>query len=189
MAQNGIEVAKQEIDDAPNSLDQVDHAHSRMENLIDDVLTLARQGDRVVDAEWVEMSDLVEECWRNVDTRQASLNLPGEFEVYADRTKLKQLVENLLRNAVEHAGQNTTIEIGETRDGFYVADDGEGIPPQDRENIFDPGYSTQLRGTGFGLSIVRDVAGAHGWSIDVTESHQGGAKFKFTEIEKSKTDQ
>jgi len=63
--------------------------------------------------------------------------------------------------------------------GFYVADDGPGIPPDDRERIFDHGYSTAAEGTGFGLAIVQQVVRAHGWTITVTESADGGARFEI----------
>ena len=68
-------------------------------------------------------------------------------------------------------------------DGFYVEDDGPGIPEENRTDIFDSGYSTTGEGTGFGLSIVKRVAEAHGWDITVTESEVGGARFEITGVE------
>ncbi len=62
-------------------------------------------------------------------------------------------------------------------DGFYVEDDGPGIPPDERERVFESGYSS-AGGSGFGLAIVRDVADAHGWSITVGEGRNGGARFE-----------
>jgi signal transduction histidine kinase len=69
-------------------------------------------------------------------------------------------------------------------DGFYVADTGPGIPESERADIFEAGYSTNDGGTGFGLRIVEQIAGAHGWEITVTESEQGGARFEFTGVER-----
>ena len=70
-------------------------------------------------------------------------------------------------------------------EGFYVADTGPGIPPSDREDVFEAGYSTSEDGTGFGLRIVGQIADAHGWEITVTESEngEGGARFEFTGVE------
>ncbi len=69
---------------------------------------------------------------------------------------------------------------GETDvDGFYVADDGPGISPEDRDQVFESGYTTADHGTGFGLTIVEQIADAHDWTIDVTESADGGARFEF----------
>jgi PAS domain S-box-containing protein len=64
-------------------------------------------------------------------------------------------------------------------DGFYVADDGPGIPERERERVLESGYTTRRQGTGLGLSIVQQIAAAHGWSVDVTESAEGGARFEF----------
>ena len=63
--------------------------------------------------------------------------------------------------------------------GFYVADDGPGIPAAERESILEFGVSTATDGTGIGLGVVRDIAAAHGWSLTVTESETGGARFEF----------
>ncbi|WP_254764388.1 histidine kinase N-terminal 7TM domain-containing protein [Natrinema marinum] len=65
--------------------------------------------------------------------------------------------------------------------GFYVADDGRGLP--DDEKIFEQGYTTNEDGTGFGLSIVEQIATAHNWTIDATESEDGGARFELTGVE------
>ena len=63
--------------------------------------------------------------------------------------------------------------------GFYVEDDGDGIPPEIRDRIFDYGFSGG-GGTGFGLSIVADFVAAHGWEILASESEAGGARFEVT---------
>lgn len=73
-----------------------------------------------------------------------------------------------------------TVRVGELDDpgGFYVADDGSGIDPDQRERIFDDGYTTSQSGTGLGLAIVENIAAAHGWAVRVTESAEGGARFE-----------
>jgi PAS domain S-box-containing protein len=67
--------------------------------------------------------------------------------------------------------------------GFFVEDDGRGIPEDVREEVFSPGYSTASSGTGFGLNIVQELVEAHGWEIAVTESAAGGARFEITGVE------
>jgi len=62
-------------------------------------------------------------------------------------------------------------------DGFYVADDGSGIPADRRDRVFEPGYSTDEHGTGLGLAIVTRIVARHGWSISATTSSAGGARF------------
>jgi signal transduction histidine kinase len=66
--------------------------------------------------------------------------------------------------------------------GFFVADDGEGIPESDYDAVFQAGYSSTTEGTGFGLKIVRDTVEAHGWEIRVTDSTEGGARSEITEV-------
>ncbi len=72
---------------------------------------------------------------------------------------------------------------GELDTGFFVEDDGPGVDPEDRDQIFDAGYSTKTKGTGFGLSIVREIVNAHDWTIRVTEGEDGGARFEITGVE------
>jgi signal transduction histidine kinase len=93
------------------------------------------------------------------------------------------LLENLLGNALRHGGADVTVAVGSLDDGFYVADDGPGIPEADRDAVFDSGYSTAAEGTGVGLAIVQQVVDAHDWSISVTESETGGTRFEITGVE------
>ena len=71
------------------------------------------------------------------------------------------------------------------RGGFFVEDDGDGIPKDEYDDVFSHGYTTNVDGTGFGLSIVEDVVEAHDWTITITESHEGGARFEITGVEVS----
>lgn len=114
------------------------------------------------------------------------LDANANGEVRADPSRLQQLVENLVRNAVEHGGDDVTVTIGETDDGdgFYIADDGTGIPETMRAQVFQNGFSTIADGTGFGLAIVKEIADAHGWTMEVTESQSGGARFEITGVER-----
>jgi len=87
---------------------------------------------------------------------------------------------------VEHGGEEITITVGRIDDGttgFYVADDGQGIPTDRREVVFRPGYSSDEHGTGLGLAIVRRIADVHGWSVSVTDAAGGGARFEFVDVE------
>jgi PAS domain S-box-containing protein len=174
----------------PRHFERCEDAVERMEALVEDLLTLAREGKTVQESESVELAALVEECWTTVDTEDATLVAETELTVEADRSRLRQLLENLLGNAVVHGGDDVTVTVGDvdgrrTDDGrgFYVADDGAGIPESEREQVFESGYTTSATGTGFGLDIVERVADAHGWSVTVTESSRGGARFEITAVE------
>lgn len=103
--------------------------------------------------------------------------------ILADRSRLRQLLENLFRNAVEHGGDDVTVTVGELDHGFYVEDDGPGIPEEDREEVFETGYSTSDEGTGLGLCIVKEIIEAHDWEIRVIEGTDGGVRFEITGVE------
>jgi PAS domain S-box-containing protein len=182
VASGRLELAQSECDS--DSLDEVAQAHDRMMTLIENLLTLAREGDTVDDPEPVELRSFFENCWGNVATPAATLVVDVDATVAADPNRLKQLVENLYRNAVEHGSRSgddgVAVTVGELANGFYVANDGPGIPPEERENVFEAGYSTPESGTGFGLRIAAQVAEAHGWTIRVTDSESGGARFEVT---------
>jgi signal transduction histidine kinase len=155
----------------------------RMERLLDDLLALARQGEAAIEPEAVTLARAVEQSWDTTKTADATLVVDTDRVVRADESQLRQLLSNLFRNAIEHGGKAVTVTVGSLEDGFYVADDGSGIPPEKREYVFDAGYTTARDGTGFGLLIVERVAQAHGWSVAVTDSRDGGARFEFTDVE------
>jgi PAS domain S-box-containing protein len=156
----------------------------RMETLITDLLELAKQGNRVETTESTVLANICTRCWETVETGAARLDVTDGYTITADQGRLKQLLENLFRNAIEHGGDDVTVSVGPLPDaaGFYVADDGSGIPADERETVFEHGYTTATRGTGFGLSIVKEIARAHGWKITVTESESGGARFEITGV-------
>jgi len=181
VAKSYAELAHEECDS--EYLENVLHAHDRMEALIEDLLALARSGRQLHGREPIDLGRLATNCWRNVVTGEAQLVTDVDRELRGDRSRVQQLLENLMRNAVDHAGEDVRVTIGETDDGFYVEDDGAGIAPEAREEIFDAGYSTAEEGTGFGLSIVEQVADAHGWDVTVTEGPDSGARFEITGVE------
>lgn len=180
VAQGRLELAQEECDS--DQLDSVEQAHERMSSLIADLLTLAREGNEVGDLEPIALRKLVEQCWQNVDAADASILIEVDRTIQADRSRLRQLLENLMRNAIEHGGKDVTVSVGALDDGFYIEDNGAGIPESDWKTVFETGYSTSREGTGFGLSIVKRVADAHQWEISVTEGSEGGARFEITDV-------
>ncbi|MEA1931791.1 MAG: ATP-binding protein [Euryarchaeota archaeon] len=178
IAQGNIDLARETGEDEP--LDTVKTALDRMEELIEDLLSLARQGKPIDETDRVSLADVVRSCWEMVDVADAELVVDGDSELDADRDRLQQLFENLFRNAVEHGGEDVTISVGPLdAGGFYVEDNGPGIPDDKHHEIFESGYTTSRQGTGFGLSIVSEIVDAHGWSITVTNGETGGARFEI----------
>ncbi|ELZ84565.1 multi-sensor signal transduction histidine kinase [Haloferax elongans ATCC BAA-1513] len=179
VAQGWVALARDDNDS--ESLAKVTQAHERMELLIENLLTLARSGNAISETKPVNIAELAHTCWQTVETADATLTVDTDLTVHADPARLQELVENVLRNAIDHGGEDVTITIGTLGDdrGFYIADDGGGIPLEAKEQIFESGYSTGQDGTGLGLAIVAEIATAHGWRIGVTDSGEGGARFEF----------
>ncbi|WP_435074721.1 ATP-binding protein [Halorubrum sp. HHNYT27] len=178
--------------EVPPELDTVARSLDRIGALVEDMLTLARQGTAIDETEAVSLSALAEECWANVDTADAELAVVGDVALRADRSRLRQALENLFANAVTHGGPDVRVEIGELDGtsgdaGFYVADDGPGISAEVRDQAFDARVSTDEDGTGFGLKIVAEVADAHGWSVEIVDAPDGGARFEFRGVEPADT--
>jgi signal transduction histidine kinase len=177
VASGRVQILREERDD--DHLAVVDDALARMETLIDDLLSLARQGEPVDDPSPVALEPIATQAWGMVQSEGADLVVESDADLLADPDRLQQLFENLFRNSLEH-GDSSTVRVGRLDDGpgFFVADDGTGIPAADREEIFEFGYTTVEDGTGFGLAIVAEIVDAHGWEIAVTESEDGGARFE-----------
>lgn len=161
------------------SIDKVEQSLDRMEAIIEDVLTLARHGESIGETEPVSLDAHGERAWSHVDTAEATLVVDCDRTIDADPDRLLQLFENLFRNAVEHGREDVTVTVGTDGSSFYVADDGPGIPEDEREKVLDSGYTTAQNGTGFGLAIVTQIAQAHDWTVTVTESAAGGARFEI----------
>jgi PAS domain S-box-containing protein len=176
---------------------EAETSHERMETLIDDILSMAREGDAVEEPEPVVVAAVARDAWGNVSSKNATLETTATAEsttVLADHDRLQRAFENLLRNSVDHGGPGVTITVGcETGDDspfvdpsartIYVADDGPGIPESDREAVLEQGYTTDETGTGFGLAIVGEIAEAHGWTVRVEESVDGGARIVLAGVE------
>jgi len=175
-----LEVARDDVDS--EHLDAIARASARMDTLIDDLLTLARHDAAVGRTEPVDLTTLTESCWRTVATDDATLAIDVGRTVEADPERLRRLLGNLIRNAVEHGGDEVTVTVGELETGFYVADDGPGIPTDNQADVFEPGYSNAEAGRGIGLSIVEQIAEAHGWDVRVTDASEGGARVEITGV-------
>jgi len=179
----------------PENEDQiavVQDALERMERLIDDGLEMVL-GDELADSETASFEDLANRCWSVIDAGDASLVVTEDFLVTGDTSRIQQLLKNLFRNSIEHGGPSPAIRVGPIEQihlatragtdagytGFFVEDDGPGIPEDRREEIFELGVS-KGDGTGYGLAIVREIVEAHGWQIHVTAGADGGARFEIT---------
>jgi len=184
-----------EGEELQSALDRIERANRRIEEILADLSALSksdRQGatlpDEVLDALDVgvsstELAPLVENVWQVDGTEEATLDVavPEGTELRAEAETARPLVENLLKNAVDHGGDDVTVRVGTTGRGFYVADDGPGIPDSERDRVLEPGYTTSEEGTGTGLAIVRETVEQQQWDLDIGESDVGGARFDIVD--------
>ncbi|MFW5950198.1 MAG: GAF domain-containing sensor histidine kinase [archaeon] len=181
VAAGHLELAASECE--TEHVEEVSRSLTRMEDLIDDLLILARQGESISELEPVSLDSVVEDGWSNVAVGDARIRSESPGRIQADRDRLLQLFENLFRNAIEHAGETVTVSVGPLDTGFFVEDDGSGIDPGQQEHVFETGVTTKDEGTGMGLSIVRQIVNAHGWEVRLTDGRDGGARFEITGVE------
>jgi len=173
----------QEMTDAEH-LDHVERSLHRIETLVEDVLTLARDGNRITEPEPVDLEAILKRAWQPVKTDESTLVVEDDFgRVLSDENRLLEIFEELFENSVKHVGPDVTVRVGRTEDGIYVADDGPGIPESEREDVIEYGYTTTEEGTGFGLTIVEQITTAHGWSVSLSESDEGGVRVDFSDVD------
>ncbi|MDZ5811383.1 PAS domain-containing protein [Halorubrum sp. AD140] len=177
-----MEMARLEGDTEP--LERGERAVDRIDQLVSELLTLARQGSGIDEPTEFALDGVVRDAWTTAGDADATLVLVGDARVYGDRGRLRQALENLFRNSVEHgstgsrtssgdsvehaapeADDGLTVVVSATDAGFLVADDGPGIPADRREEVFEPGVTTSADGTGYGLDIVREIVESHGWTV------------------------
>jgi signal transduction histidine kinase len=164
----------------------------RMTRLTEDLLLLAHTDEtRLVQREPIDLSPLLEDLLASVEPtaeRAFGLDLNGTTGVLnADRDRVAQALRNLLRNAIEQTQPGGRVELGardagEGRVRIWVDDDGPGIPPEERERVFDRFHRAdsardrRAGGTGLGLAIVAAIVTAHGGTVWATAAPLGGAR-------------
>ena len=185
VAEGYVDLARETGDTA--SLEKAADALGRMDELVGDLLSLAREGRSVGETESVSLADVAREAWESVDTAGATLDVETDTTLEANRTRLRELLENVFRNSVEHGRDSPdeplSVRVGaRTRGpgpaGFYVEDDGDGLP-DDADRVFESGFTTDESGTGLGLAISERIAEAHGWTARALNGEDGGARFEF----------
>ena len=188
------ELARQTGDE--KHFDVIDSTADRMSTFLDELLTLS-------DTQPIALSTVIGETLSDTDSQELSVDVQTAAVVMADRVRLAQLFDNLLRNAVEHGstgnqnslrsgdalthgsadGSAVHVEIGPLPDGFYIEDDGPGIPETVHKSLFEYGETSSTDGSGFGLGIVQDIVVGHDWEIQATDGATGGARFEITGVE------
>ncbi len=183
VAHSYLDLAEQTGD--TGQFQRVRDALERMDALIEDLLVATRESDSATETDTIHIHALATDCWDLVPTEAGTVIVETDAAIVGDKRRVQQLFSNLFRNAVEHGRPEVTVRVGTLADqlGFFIEDDGRGIPPEQRPQIFEDCFSTSEEGTGLGLTIVQQVVEAHNWEITVTESDAGGARFEITGVE------
>lgn len=171
-AQSGDEAAFEEVDMALN----------RIEEMIDILLILARGKDSEINPESVSLGETATDVWSNLDVPSDWLDVETDTVLNVEAHHLQHILENLFENAIKHGGDTVAVRVGRLEDGFYVADDGPGVPEAERDHVFEAGYTTDTNGIGLGLTFIAQLAEAYDWDCMIAESAVGGARFEFRNI-------
>jgi PAS domain S-box-containing protein len=191
-----IEMARLREETEP--LERGERAVDRIDRLVSELLTLARQGTGMDEPTEFALAGVARDAWETAadGDERAELAVAGNARVYGDRGRMRQAFENLFRNAAEHATPDRsetasdsvaaasepaasapddalTVLVTATDEGFLVADDGAGIDPEARDSVFESGFTTRADGTGYGLDIVREVVESHGWRVELRREADG----------------
>jgi two-component system OmpR family sensor kinase len=171
---------------------RIEEEATRMGVLVEDLLTLARL-DQVADVPHVEVDvsrlvgDAVDDARATAPEREITSHADGPATVMGDAHQLRQVLGNLIRNALVHTPAGTPIEIGVARDGpdvrLEVRDHGPGLPTDDATDLFERFWRSEggrergRAGAGLGLAIVAGIVDAHGGRVDAANAADGGASF------------
>jgi signal transduction histidine kinase len=165
------------------NLRAVADAVSRATDIVENLLVLARSRD-VAAGETVALDEAVADAWSDVDASDDRLWVdPAVGSVRCEPGLLRQLLVNLLSNAVSHGDPGCEVRVLALPDGFAVENDGDPVPVASRSAVFEPGRSGDHNGTGLGLAVVDRIAGAHGWSVAAAESPAGDPRFEVTGVD------
>jgi two-component system OmpR family sensor kinase len=184
--------AAKEPEDTEKAMRRIEEEAQRMGVLVEDLLMLARL-DEVQEAEREEVdlavltADAVDDARATAPDRDIDLELDGTAPVSGEPDRLRQVLANLLRNALVHTPAGTPIEVSVTHVGdrarLEVRDHGPGLPTDHPEHLFERfwraegGRERGRGGAGLGLAIVAAIVDAHGGEVSAGNAPDGGARF------------
>ncbi len=157
---------------------------AEMEHMLDEYLDFVR-GAGGEEPQFVDLSELLAEICEDASLKDTAVSLktPGPLHARVRRQAMKRCIANLVENATAHA---KTVQVSVERQGgtitIAVDDDGPGIPPDQREDVFRPfvrldqSRNPNTGGVGLGLTIARDIARSHGGDVTLSESPLGGLR-------------
>jgi len=179
-ARGYTELAAESVSDPESEyLETVLESLDRMDTLITETLSLAREGVDVGKREPVRLSVVTQRAWETVAPQAATLVVDNDRVIQADESQLRQLFKSLFHNVDEHCGSGVSVTVEGTPDGFAVEDTGSGLPDKIADSLFGGDYGQGQRG--LGLLIIEQVASGHGWNGTV-ETSDTGTRFEFSGV-------
>ncbi|MFC6721676.1 sensor histidine kinase [Halobacteriaceae archaeon SHR40] len=168
LAAGRLDLVKMECDS--EHIEHVENGLQQIDELADEGTTFVTVGRGVSERDTLSLEEIGRDCWRYASTQRGTLDIEAAT-IEADPERLRRILNELIGNTFAHTEGPVTVEIGhlENAAGFYVADDGAGIPEEDREYVFDRGYTTVSDRDGNGLAIVEEIVKAHGWAIHLAD--------------------
>ena len=134
------------------------------------------------------VNEVVRALAYDIEEKKIKLETKGEpMTIEADEQLLRQALFNLVLNAIQAVGENGRIQImtekiSASEATVKVGDDGPGVPPERRQEIFKPYFTTNQKGTGLGLAVVQQIVLTHGWEIECLANEPKGALFCITHL-------
>jgi signal transduction histidine kinase len=173
--------------------EKVEDAHDRMQEMVDVLLITVRGAGGAIDYQQVAIAHTAQGAWTDAteaaQRKTATLDVATAQTIRADPVHVEHLLRNLFRNSFEHGDEGLTVRVGALRDGFYVEDDGPGIPEDVRDDVVEAGFTTKAGGIGLGLTFVAQLVELYEWNWRITESEAGGARFEFTGVDLVSTEE
>ncbi len=151
----------------------------RASDIAGELLSMTGDEARATQPTTSDIRTVATTVWETVETGDLDLEVRGSRTVEADESQLRHVFENCIRNVVDHADA-TCVRIGATSNGFFVEDDGVGIPADRRDRVVERGFTTTGDGNGLGLAIVDEIAAEHGWHVTIAEGSDGGVRIEVT---------
>ena len=134
------------------------------------------------------VNEVVRTLTHDIEEKKLRVTTGGDpIAIEADDQLLRQVLFNLLINAIQAVDEGGHIQISArhasaTEASLEIRDDGPGVPPERRQEIFKPYFTTNLKGTGLGLAVVQQIVLAHGWEIECLANEPGGAVFRISHL-------
>ena len=164
--------------------DIVQRETARLNELVTDMLDLSRPRAPILETTDIcsvtrDVVILASSSGRGTDVN-VTYEGPESFFIHADAAQLRQMIWNLVRNAIQasSAGDDVVVRFSQDPPTFEVIDQGPGIPSAARERLFDAFFTTRAQGMGIGLAVVKRIVDEHGFAIEVVSTEAGGTRFR-----------